>query len=100
VSAISAGDDHNCAISSGAVRCWGSSSLGQVGDGNVSPHTVSTPVLVSGIQAASISAGVEHTCAMSTSGQAMCWGSNRWGALGNEFQSAVRATPQVVARPR
>lgn len=100
VSAISAGDDHTCTIAGGAVRCWGSSNWGQVGDGNTSPHTVFTPVLVSGIEAATISAGVEHTCAMSTSGQAMCWGSNRWGALGNEFQAAVRATPQVVARPR
>jgi uncharacterized protein YjdB len=100
VSAISAGDDHTCAIAGGAVRCWGSSSWGQVGDGNAAPHTVASPVLVPGIQAATISAGVEHTCAMSTTGQAMCWGSNRWGALGNEFQAAVRATPQVVARPR
>ncbi|HEX6315275.1 MAG TPA: Ig-like domain-containing protein [Gemmatimonadaceae bacterium] len=100
VSAISAGDDHTCAIAGGAVRCWGSSSWGQVGDGNASPHTVFAPVLVPGIEAATISAGVEHTCAMSTAGQAMCWGSNRWGALGNEFQAAIRATPQVVARPR
>lgn len=99
-SAISAGDDHTCGIAGGQVRCWGWSDFGQVGDGIVASHVVASPVVVAGIQAVSISAGQKHTCAMSTTGVAMCWGSNAWGALGNEFQAAVRATPQVVARPR
>jgi alpha-tubulin suppressor-like RCC1 family protein len=99
-SAISAGDDHTCGIAGGQVRCWGRSDFGQVGDGIDASHVVASPVVVSGIQAVSISAGQKHTCAMSTTGVAMCWGSNAWGALGNEFQAAIRATPQVVARPR
>lgn len=99
-SAISAGDDHTCAIAGGQVRCWGNSDFGQVGDGSVSSHIVAAPSVVAGLTATSISAGQKHTCAMSTTGQAMCWGSNNWGALGNEFQAAIRATPQVVARPR
>lgn len=99
-SAISAGDDHTCGIAGGQVRCWGRSDFGQVGDGITASHIVAAPVVVTGIQAASISSGQKHTCAMSTTGVAMCWGSNSWGALGNEFQAAIRATPQVVARPR
>ena len=99
-SAISAGDDHTCGIASGQVRCWGRSDFGQVGDGSVASHIVSAPSVVAGLTATAISAGQKHTCAMSTAGQAMCWGSNNWGALGNEFQAAIRATPQVVARPR
>jgi alpha-tubulin suppressor-like RCC1 family protein len=99
-SAISAGDDHTCGISSSQVTCWGRSDFGQVGDGTVSSHNVASPSVVAGLSATSISAGQKHTCAMSTAGQAMCWGSNNWGALGNEFQAAIRATPQVVARPR
>ena len=98
--AIAAGDDHTCGISGGQVSCWGRSDYGQVGDGNTFDHNVAVPVVVAGLQATSISAGQKHTCAMSTSVVAMCWGSNNWGALGNEFQAAIRATPQVVARPR
>jgi alpha-tubulin suppressor-like RCC1 family protein len=98
--AISAGDDHTCGIEGGQVRCWGRSDFGQVGDGTEASHIVSAPVAVAGLVATSITAGQKHTCAMSTTGQAVCWGSNGWGALGNEFQAAVRATPQLVARPR
>jgi alpha-tubulin suppressor-like RCC1 family protein len=100
VSAISAGDDHTCGIAGGQVRCWGLSDFGQIGDGTSTAHTVAAPVTVAGLQASSISAGQKHTCAMTTAGVAMCWGNNAWGALGNEFQAAIRATPQVVARPR
>jgi uncharacterized protein YjdB len=99
--AVAAGDFHTCGIAAGGqVRCWGQSQFGEVGDGNVLLHTVSTPITVAGIQAVAITAGASHTCAMSMIGEALCWGSNRWGALGNEFQAAGRATPQVVARPR
>ncbi len=99
-SAVSAGDNHTCGIAGGQVKCWGRSEFGEIGDDNGLPHTVAAPVVVQGLLAASISAGAQHTCAMSTAGVAMCWGSNAWGALGNEFQAAIRATPQVVARPR
>jgi alpha-tubulin suppressor-like RCC1 family protein len=98
--AVAAGDDHSCGIASGQVRCWGRSDFGQVGDGNDLDHNVPAPVVVAGLQATAISAGQKHTCAMSTNVGAVCWGSNNWGALGNEFQAAVRATPQIVARPR
>jgi uncharacterized protein YjdB len=99
-SALAAGNDHTCGIAGTQLRCWGWSDFGQVGDGNTLVHSVPAPVAVAGLQVSSISAGEKHTCAMSTGGVAMCWGNNAWGALGNEFQAAIRATPQVVARPR
>lgn len=98
--AVSAGESHTCGLAGGSVRCWGQSDLGQVGDGVVSDHDVTTPITVANLQAVSISLGDRHSCAMGTDGRAWCWGSNRWGALGNEFQAAIRATPQLVARPR
>ena len=97
--AVTAGENHTCALGE-QVRCWGSSEFGQVGDGNSSDHVVTTPLAVLGLTATSISAGANHTCALSTTGQAWCWGSNRYGALGNEFQAAIRAVPSLVARPR
>lgn len=97
---VSAGDEHTCGLAGSDVRCWGTSESGQVGDGNPSNHIVASPTTVAGLQASSISLGSRHSCAMGTDGRARCWGSNRWGALGNEFQAAIRATPQLVARPR
>ena len=97
--AIAAGAFHTCGISNTHVSCWGWSEYGEVGDGNVLDHNVPAPFVV-GLQAMSISAGAKHTCAISLVGEAMCWGSNIWGALGNEFQAGGRATPQVVARLR
>src|SRR5690349_3020632 len=35
------------------------------------------------IQAATISAGDNHTCAIRTSGQGVCWGENELGQLGD-----------------
>jgi hypothetical protein len=37
---------------------------------------------------------------MGANDQAWCWGSNVYGALGNELQAAARGEPQLVARPR
>jgi alpha-tubulin suppressor-like RCC1 family protein len=98
--AISAGTMHTCGIAGGQVRCWGGSDWGQLGDGVPNVHTILTPSAVPGLTAASISVGDTHSCAMTTDGQSWCWGSNRWGALGNELQAAIRALPQLIARPR
>lgn len=100
--AITAGLDHTCGISSGFAYCWGGSDFGEVGDGNIGEHAVGVPTPVSGsFQATTITAGYNHTCAISAVNQlTWCWGSNRYGTLGNEYQAAVRATPQLVARPR
>lgn len=98
---VSAGANHTCAIvQGGQAYCWGSASWGQVGNGTTS-GIVTSPTQVSGAQQfRSISAGLRHSCGIDTSNTSWCWGSNVFGALGNELQAAVRATPQRVATPR
>ncbi len=91
VIAISAGENHTCAIVGSAdanvVKCWGDNSYGQVGSG-VSDPSVSSPheVILSSMlplgNVQSISAGVNHTCAVTNSGEVYCWGSNESGQLG------------------
>jgi alpha-tubulin suppressor-like RCC1 family protein len=99
--AVTAGENHSCGIAGGGqVYCWGESEYGELGDGITAAHSTGSPTLVIGLSASAISAGANHTCAIATNGGAWCWGSNRWGALGNEFQAAIRATPQRVATPR
>lgn len=84
VKAVTLGRYHSCAITSlGNVKCWGSNSWGQLGNG--SRKWSSTPVDVIGLKSKSvnISAGEEHTCVITSVGSAKCWGNNEYGQLGN-----------------
>ncbi len=97
VLAISAGARHTCAIlTGGGATCWGDNDNGQLGDDSNDDR--STPVDVVGMTSdtASISAGGNHTCAVTTTNGAKCWGNNFFGALG-EGTTRQRATPQGVS---
>jgi hypothetical protein len=85
-STISAGGAHTCAIrQSGQAVCWGSNVYGELGNGTSGDRAFSNvPVNVTGLgDAKEISAGGGHTCAIRQSGQAVCWGWNIFGQLGN-----------------
>jgi alpha-tubulin suppressor-like RCC1 family protein len=84
VVAIEAGRSHTCALTnSGAVKCWGYNEDGELGDGTMISRL--TPVLVSGLSSGvkAINVGRYHTCAINSSGAAICWGYNVDGQLGD-----------------
>jgi alpha-tubulin suppressor-like RCC1 family protein len=97
---VDAGDDHACALTAGgAAYCWGDNSLGQLGDDGVSGATSPVPVAVSGgLTFASVSAATEgfHTCGVTTTDVAYCWGSDSFGQLGNGPSNDGASSPVPV----
>nr|MCS5575739.1 hypothetical protein [Pseudomonadales bacterium] len=65
---IGAGDDHSCGLQSdGSVKCWGSNSDGQLGNGSTTDSL--TPVTMSNISSSvQIAAGFYHNCARFSNG--------------------------------
>ncbi len=80
VSAISAGDNHTCAVKDGGAWCWGYNVFGKFGNGVTFPTAELVPVasgLSSGVSA--IIAGIQNTCAVQD-GAAWCWGKSSGGS--------------------
>lgn len=86
VAIVSCGFYFACALlTTGSVVCWGRNDVGQLGDGTWNDQ--SSPVQVRGLSSgvASISCGPFHTCVVTTTGAALCWGSNSEGQLGTSL---------------
>jgi alpha-tubulin suppressor-like RCC1 family protein len=87
-SSITTGNSHTCALNlKGAAYCWGNNEYGELGNSSTKnsniPIEVSVPKDESSIIFNSISTFEQHTCGLSTSGKAYCWGANEYGQLGN-----------------
>jgi len=103
---ISSGREHTCALTpAGYAYCWGSAVYGQVGHGSHGANmNILQPVAVKGpeggasIRFGAISAGGEHTCALTVDGRAYCWGRSYYGQLGFD-DSSPRSTPVAVSDP-
>lgn len=93
---IDAGAIHTCVVTlSGLVKCWGSDSDAQLGDGlGTIPGRV---VTVSGLtNAFAVSTGEFHTCALHAGGIS-CWGRNTYGQVGVSG-AGDQHTPQAVGQ--
>jgi alpha-tubulin suppressor-like RCC1 family protein len=84
---IATGLTTSCEISSGNASCWGDNSTGTLGDNSTVNSSVPVPVYTGGVLAGltltQISVGSDFACALSSAGNAYCWGLNSSGQLGN-----------------
>src|SRR5438309_3545072 len=97
---VSAGGAHSCGVSTfRAGYCWGFQFLGDTGGGGST-----TPVAVQGgFSFTAITSGLatgdsveSHSCGLTMTGDAYCWGLNDFGQLGNGTRTAG-FTPQRVS---
>lgn len=89
IASLGMGRSHVCSVTStGAVRCWGDNSAGQLAFGAITAG------------ATEAGAGSLHSCAL-VGTQVRCWGDNAFGQLGaGDFmaRTAPFTVPQVTAR--
>jgi alpha-tubulin suppressor-like RCC1 family protein len=106
VSQVSVGGTHSCAVTDetgagGTVYCWGGGTSGQLG--NDSRDDSSVPVKVSDKNGfsqgsvRSVSAGDNHSCAVTDADAAFCWGLNSYGQLGNGKEANEPVPVRVCA---
>ena len=94
---IDAGFDNTCGLAGDAVFCWGANASGELGDGTKTEHHTPTAVAMPpGVTFASVSTGWVHTCALTMTGTAYCWGWNGHGQLG-DGTTTDHLTPEPVA---
>jgi alpha-tubulin suppressor-like RCC1 family protein len=94
---LASGAEHTCGLLDGRVYCWGSDAAGQTGTGNIQQGYVSQPTEVAGAHEhfVFLTAGTDHTCALTRVGWAFCWGSNEHGQLGDGSKRS-RYAPRPV----
>ncbi|XP_056109544.1 E3 ISG15--protein ligase HERC5 isoform X2 [Rhinichthys klamathensis goyatoka] len=96
---IACGDQHSMALTrDGQLFVWGDNSHGQLGLEKEQPRSLSAPQRVEsldGIPLAQISAGGDHSFALSLSGVVFGWGKNSAGQLGLG-DTTDRHVPTVV----
>lgn len=83
--ALAMGASFTCALQkNGRVSCWGNNDAGQLGNGVSGTNANPSPILVAQLtDAVAIGAGLQHACAVRTSGEVVCWGDAEFGELGS-----------------
>jgi len=103
--AVSAGDRHTCGLArGGALYCWGSNEVGQLGTGDAVGRDEPT-LVAGGLAFRTVDSGGNHTCAVAVGGTLYCWGGNERGqvgdgaALGQPVPPGGTPNPYIVTAP-
>jgi alpha-tubulin suppressor-like RCC1 family protein len=105
---VEAGDNHTCALSdAGKVKCWGDNTFGQLsrasfsgsaGDASGEMGDALPFVELGDFVPVSIDVGAISSCALSSSGDMVCWGDNGFGQLGiGSFEPQGTTADSIVS---
>ena len=88
ITSVAAGNRYSVALSStGEIYTWGENTQGQLGDGTTTHRSVPVKLTrseaIAGVSFSAISAGEDHTLALSSTGEIYTWGENFQGQLGD-----------------
>lgn len=94
---VALGNGRTCALlANRKAKCWGDNATGALGDGTYQPSTLPVAVAELGVGVTAIATGFGTTCAVTTLGEARCWGLNNFGQLGDATTaSRIRPAPVV-----
>jgi alpha-tubulin suppressor-like RCC1 family protein len=93
---VSVSLSHSCVrLFDGTLRCWGSDSSGQLGDGRIgSVRQQPVAPQIDGVLAVGV--GRQFSCALRTDGSVWCWGANGSGQLGRGDGVEADSNPAPV----
>jgi alpha-tubulin suppressor-like RCC1 family protein len=96
---VDAGLGHTCAVAAADNRayCWGWNEVGQLGHVTEEIMNPTPTAVAGGRQFRQVRAGNLHTCGVTTSYEAFCWGYNQFGELGDSSRPGWRFAPVRVA---
>lgn len=91
------GTYHACGVTiAGTAYCWGTNTWAALGSDTIAANT-SVPVSVDGnLTFQTITVGRVHTCGLTTTGTAYCWGDNILGNVGVDTATHEVRTPNAV----
>ncbi|MFO8074219.1 MAG: chromosome condensation regulator RCC1 [Polyangia bacterium] len=98
VSLLAGSVSHLCvALEAGGGRCWGQNGKGELGNGTSEFGWIPTKIIDLDTSLDDISSGGDHTCASTSVGKVLCWGSNHYGQLGLGSVGGEEYEPVEVA---
>ena len=97
---VANGTNYSCGVTTGhQAFCWGGNDQGQLGTGIAGdtslPALVADSVPITGLSGNKSSGSGRHTCALQSSDNATCWGTNVYGELGNASYAPSAVPVQV-----
>ena len=98
---LSVGAHHTCGMTTDGAVCWGRNAEGQLGRGTrteAAPFGLANVMpAVPGTALVAIVAGGFHTCGVTDTGAAHCWGAGNFGQLGNGMPTTASTVPVPVS---